>query len=195
MSLFSVLLSLSEAFIFTTIRDSPQKLGWKKEIAMILHLRNKDDVNSGLLPRREPLAAASIDTAGISRRPRLTAQSQTEEDFVRVDVRWNMVFTWQAPVMLMSYSTIFFLLGLSIFVLTPLYDGRNFDGYSKVSAILPGSLRRLFRNFAKNCLCNKAAIFYIVSSVLGGAVFVWCSYWAYRFVDLDGEGADAFGPA
>lgn len=152
MALFSVLLSLSEAFIFTTIRDSPQKLGWQKEIAMILHLRGKNTVGSGLPSLKEP--ATSMDTSGISRRPRLATHSQTEEEFVPVDVRWNMVFTWQAPVMLMSYSIIFFLLGMSIFVLTPLYDGRGFDGYSKVSAILPGYLRRLVQDFAKK-LCMQ----------------------------------------
>lgn len=51
---------------------------------------------------------------------------------VRAEVRWNMVFTWQAPMMLLSYSLIGFLMGLTICVLTPLYDGRDFDDACKV---------------------------------------------------------------
>lgn len=51
---------------------------------------------------------------------------------VRAEVRWNMVFTWQAPMMLLSYSLIGFLMGLTICVLTPLYDGRDFDDSCKV---------------------------------------------------------------
>lgn len=38
--------------------------------------------------------------------------------------------------MLMAYSVLFFLLGLSIYVLTPLYDGREFDGEARASPIV-----------------------------------------------------------
>ncbi|KAL1872364.1 hypothetical protein Daus18300_004334 [Diaporthe australafricana] len=51
---------------------------------------------------------------------------------VRAQVRWNMVFTWQAPMMLLSYSLIAFVMGLTICVLTPLYDGRDYDDSCKV---------------------------------------------------------------
>jgi hypothetical protein len=38
-------------------------------------------------------------------------------------IRWKMVFTWQAPMMLMAYSVIFFLAGLTVYVCTPLFNG------------------------------------------------------------------------
>lgn len=46
-----------------------------------------------------------------------------------------MVFTWQAPMMLLSYSLIAFVLGLSICVLTPLYDGQDYDDACKVCSL------------------------------------------------------------
>lgn len=52
---------------------------------------------------------------------------------VRAEVRWNMVFTWQAPMMLLSYSLIGFVMGLTICMLTPLYDGRDYDDACKVT--------------------------------------------------------------
>ncbi|KAL2292875.1 hypothetical protein FJTKL_07928 [Diaporthe vaccinii] len=79
---------------------------------------------------------------------------------VRAEVRWNMVFTWQAPMMLLSYSLIGFVMGLTICILTPLYDGRNFD------------------------VACKIAILYIVFSIFAGVTFVWCSFWEYMFIDL-----------
>lgn len=54
---------------------------------------------------------------------------------VRAQVRWNMVFTWQAPMMLLSYSLIAFVMGLTICVLTPLFDGRDYDDNCKVCEI------------------------------------------------------------
>ncbi|KAI8944661.1 hypothetical protein F4801DRAFT_594789 [Xylaria longipes] len=67
---------------------------------------------------------------------------------VRCHIRWNMVFTWQAPIMLLSYGVIAFLVGIS--------GGK------------------------------PAAIFYLGTLVVSGAVFVWSSFWAYKFVSLDG---------
>lgn len=49
-----------------------------------------------------------------------------------VEVRWNMIFTWQAPMMLMAYSAICFLGGLTVYVCAPLYDGQGWVGASKV---------------------------------------------------------------
>lgn len=133
LSLFSVLLSSSEAFLFASIRDSPRRMDWKKQLAMVLHERSKDDMDHSLptLPRPStPPRGSELD----QELPAME-QVETEERRTQVEVRWNMVFTWQAPIMLMSYSVLFFLVGLSVFVLTPLYDGRDFDSDARVSAM------------------------------------------------------------
>ncbi|KAK4162952.1 hypothetical protein QBC43DRAFT_320748 [Cladorrhinum sp. PSN259] len=85
-----------------------------------------------------------------------------------VQVRWNMIFTWQAPMMLLSYSIIAFIVGLTVYICTPLYDnlGQTWDELS------------------------KAAVVYLVACGLAGIVFVWCSFWAYKFVDLQGQDDD-----
>lgn len=56
-------------------------------------------------------------------------------NITRANIKWNMVFTWQAPMMLMAYAVMSFLTGLVIYVCTPLYDGRVFDDAGKVRAI------------------------------------------------------------
>jgi hypothetical protein len=102
---------------------------------MVIHESDKDDINLGLpdlLRTASPTGASAVN-----RELPPTIRIETDEPQVQVSVRWNMVFTWQAPIMLMSYSVVFFLMGLTIYVLTPLYDGREFDGESRVSAAVP----------------------------------------------------------
>ena len=47
--------------------------------------------------------------------------------------RWKMVFIWQCPTMFLSYSVVFFLSGLSIFVCTPLIRRDQWSTASNVS--------------------------------------------------------------
>ncbi|ORY14674.1 hypothetical protein BCR34DRAFT_560042 [Clohesyomyces aquaticus] len=75
--------------------------------------------------------------------------------------RRKMVFTWQCPMMFMAYSVISFLFGLTILVCTP-----------------------LIRRQEWNSGCN-IAIMYLVIFGAGGATYVYCSFWIYRYVDLD----------
>ncbi|KAK3684049.1 hypothetical protein B0T22DRAFT_431857 [Podospora appendiculata] len=144
MSLFAILLSSSEAFIFSTIKDGPRPRLLAKELAMIALIKDH--------PGKPHLTRQNTD------RERGKETQQYARD---AEIRWNMVFTWQAPVMLIAYAVTCFLMGLTINVCTPLYDGMGFRDAS------------------------KASIFYIVSFILSGAVFVWCSFWAYRFIDLE----------
>lgn len=44
---------------------------------------------------------------------------------IDVTIRWNMVFTWQAPTMMLGYSVVAFYIGLAIYVCAPLYDGHE----------------------------------------------------------------------
>lgn len=32
---------------------------------------------------------------------------------------------------------------------------------------------------------DKGAVLFLVLSSVSGAVFTWCTFWAYKFVDLD----------
>lgn len=47
--------------------------------------------------------------------------------------RWKMVFTWQCPVMFMSYSVCFFLAGLTLYICTPLIRGAQWSEGVNVS--------------------------------------------------------------
>ncbi|KAK0636778.1 hypothetical protein B0T17DRAFT_485085 [Bombardia bombarda] len=144
LSLFAILLSSSEAFIFSTIKDVPGKTSQARELAMIA--------------RVEPITPQQPQPTATDGREK--GKGRQRQD-VQVKIKWIMVFTWQAPIMLVAYAVICFLAGLTIYVCTPLYDGLGFRGES------------------------KASIFYLVSFVASGATFVWCSFWAYRFIDLD----------
>ena len=48
--------------------------------------------------------------------------------------KWKMIFTWQCPIMFMSYSVCLFLAGLTLVVCTPLIKGQKWSGASNVSA-------------------------------------------------------------
>ncbi|KAH8752796.1 hypothetical protein F5883DRAFT_691326, partial [Diaporthe sp. PMI_573] len=161
LSLFSVLLSSSEAFLFRSVCSASQRTDPKKELGMILQ-KHGGQGEQRQRPSRPGPEASKFASEVNSELPE-TAGHSTEKTRISDNVRWNMVFTWQAPVMLMPYSFILFILGLTIRVMTPLFDGREFDADSRI------------------------AIFYIVFSGIGGGAFMWCSFWAYRFIDLNQE--------
>ena len=49
--------------------------------------------------------------------------------------RWKMVFTWQCPIMFMSYAVTFYLAGLAIYVCTPLIRGHGWNAGANVSLL------------------------------------------------------------
>lgn len=103
---------------------------------MVVHERSRDGVTLGLPTLTGPVTPSGTPEVNQDIPRAVTAHFEAEELDIQVEVRYNMVLTWQAPIMLMSYSVVFFLLGLSIYVLTPLYDGRDFDGDARVSAVI-----------------------------------------------------------
>ncbi|KAI0406025.1 hypothetical protein F4802DRAFT_130530 [Xylaria palmicola] len=170
LSLFAILLSSTEAFIFNTMKSSSRPVPLRDRLSLICSMPNHGDDDKimaaprsrrravvvdkekGTLPLPLPLPLLRGDRRG-------GGEGEGEEG--RVQIRWNMVFTWQAPTMLLAYAVISFLTGVTIYITTPLYsDDTSLGG-------------------------KPAAIYYLSGLFAGGAVFIWCSYWAYRFVDLD----------
>lgn len=161
LSVFAILLSSSMQWIFNTIDKSPRRPCLEKELAMILSVRR--------------------DRPGESDRP---DDDEAEKGWLpksmrvpRVDVRWNMIFTWQAPMMLMAYSVMSFFVGLTVFVCTPLYDGGGWVDGSNVGSPV--------RSMGGVDLTSQTAVFYLVCCGYSCLTFIWCAYWAYRFVDID----------
>lgn len=138
MSFCAVLLSSSEHFLYAASRDTTQHPDLRRRLNMVVRI--KDGAPGDLLtstaappePAVQPQAAAQATTGPTGGQNTVSPGPPP----VRAEVRWNMVFTWQAPMMLLSYSLIGFVMGLTICILTPLYDGRNFDDACKVYALL-----------------------------------------------------------
>ncbi|KAI1753775.1 hypothetical protein F4782DRAFT_68040 [Xylaria castorea] len=144
LSLFAILSSSTEAFIFSSMKSSLRPISLQSRLSMICVTENY---------LRE---VGSFESTNDSERGK-----STDPPPVRCHIRWNMVFTWQAPIMLLSYGVIAFLVGISVYIITPLYtDDQSLGG-------------------------KPAAIFYLATLVASGAVFVWSSFWAYKFVSLD----------
>ncbi|KAH6633379.1 hypothetical protein C7974DRAFT_170392 [Boeremia exigua] len=78
--------------------------------------------------------------------------------------RRKMVFTWQGPLMFMSYSVCTFLAGLTVLVCTPLIHGGA--GWTAGHSI---------------------AVMYLTVFAGAGAIFVFCSFWVYHYVELELE--------
>lgn len=131
LSLLAVLLSSSEAFIFSTIKNSPNKPDLATELGMILRLSHPYWDEEGINPANLEVGNKITVAEGSGKGPQTNKKPGVSRP-VTVDLRWNMIFTWQAPMMLMAYSVIGFLMGLIVYVCTPLYDGTDFDGRSKV---------------------------------------------------------------
>lgn len=134
LSLFAILLASSEQFIFQTIHRSPKRRNIDKELAMILYIRRSRSVD----PVHSPLEE-------VPPIPQIRAIKLAEEggwfpkEMPLVEIRWNMIFTWQAPMMLMAYSALCFLAGLTVYVCAPLYDGQGWGDGGKVSAFIHAS--------------------------------------------------------
>ncbi|KAK4224828.1 hypothetical protein QBC38DRAFT_370112, partial [Podospora fimiseda] len=176
LSMTSVLLASSQAFIFSAIKGTSSesrgdRLSLSRELEMILRVRGVHDDYEGIWngsdERRVVDESLSLgDRDNLNKGGKLRMMKPTdrrtatieESDEITVEVRWNMIFTWQAPMMLMAYSITAFIIGLTVYITTPLYDGGR-----------------------------QAAIVYLVACGLAGLVFVWCSFWAYKFVDLQGR--------
>jgi hypothetical protein len=158
LSVSAILLASSMGWIFNTIAKSPKPPCLEKELAMILKVP----------PRRT--GADDDDTREKGWLPKSIKARQAE-------IRWNMIFTWQAPMMLMAYSVMAFFVGLTVYVCTPLYDG---GGWVKES-----NVRRANHQTCLTPLTLQCAIFYLVSCGLTGSIFVWCAFWAYRFVNIE----------
>ncbi|KAF1930022.1 uncharacterized protein M421DRAFT_383171 [Didymella exigua CBS 183.55] len=81
--------------------------------------------------------------------------------------RLKMIFTWQAPLMFMSYSVCGFLVGLTVLVCTP-----------------------LLREDHTWTVGHNIAIMYLTVFVGAGTTFVFCSFWVYHYVQLDLDAGD-----
>lgn len=148
MSFCAVLLSASEHFLYAASRDTTQNPDLRRRLNMVVRIKGgasadlmlspvPDPPGPAVQPQSQQAAQGSAGTAGGQN------TAGTGAPPVRAEVRWNMVFTWQAPMMLLSYSLIGFLMGLTICVLTPLYDGRDFDDACKV--YIPFFLTSIFQ--------------------------------------------------
>lgn len=152
LSLFAILLSASQSFIFTTLARRNARFGSglesytpARDVAMICYAtrryhpplsqvttakartnlpftetENRD--NDGCEKDEERGRGQRLEGHGSSLRT-----IHTTEEYVEINIRWNMVFTWQAPMMLLAYSVVAFLVGLTVYVCTPLYT-KGFQG-------------------------------------------------------------------
>ncbi|KAK1515605.1 uncharacterized protein CCOS01_12803 [Colletotrichum costaricense] len=108
-SLFSILLAASEQFIFQTLHRSPTPRNVDKDLAMILYIRRSRTVEPMHSPLEEVPPIPQIRAIKIKKKG-----GWIPKEMPFVEVRWNMIFTWQAPMMLMAYSAICFLGGLTV---------------------------------------------------------------------------------
>ncbi|KAI1159333.1 hypothetical protein F5B18DRAFT_655767 [Nemania serpens] len=144
LSLFAILSSSTEAFIFSSMKNSLRPVPLQSRLSMICNTEN--------YPRQIGSFASNNDSE---------RGKSTEPPPARCHIRWNMVFTWQAPIMLLSYGVVAFLVGITVYIVTPLYTNDQSLGG------------------------KPAAIFYLSTLIASGAVFVWSSFWAYKFVNFD----------
>lgn len=60
--------------------------------------------------------------------------------FTRWTFSWKVIFVWQCPIMLIAYSTVFYMVGLFVFVCTPVLEVRKWGPESYVAVVYMASL-------------------------------------------------------
>ncbi|KAJ6283011.1 hypothetical protein J3E71DRAFT_351713 [Bipolaris maydis] len=84
--------------------------------------------------------------------------------------RRKMVFTWQAPLMFMSYSVCAFLAGLTVLVGVPIVRGERKGAWGDEGW--------------------NIAVMYLTAFGAGLAAFVYCSFWVYHYVHAEHDGIE-----
>jgi hypothetical protein len=112
LSVTAILLSSSQAFIFSALNAPTAGLNSSGDIRRYLAL----------------ILVTSKQQAS------LCSENFPSGAFQDSHPRWKMVFTWQAPMMLMAYAVMFFLAGLTTYVCTPLFRGEFPNDEAKVRA-------------------------------------------------------------
>jgi len=117
--------------------------------------------------------------------PRNSRAGYDENDIGEWRPRSKMVFTWQCSIMFLAYSVTFYLAGLTILVSTPLIRRETWSTHSDVSR------SGLWRQMSLESLIRiKVAVIFLAMSGLAGAVFVFCSFWIYHYIDLEDDFED-----
>ncbi|KAI1458356.1 hypothetical protein F4805DRAFT_137503 [Annulohypoxylon moriforme] len=133
LSLFAILLSASQSFIFITMnRKQPGhelqatsqtfSSPLKADTAMVCDVKiisKQLPLNQGVTQRNIGREQGGSDME--KGKGMLTGLTVTPDE-VEVSIRWNMVFTWQAPIMLLAYSVLAFLVGMTVYACAPLYS-------------------------------------------------------------------------
>ncbi|USP81509.1 uncharacterized protein yc1106_08783 [Curvularia clavata] len=114
-----------------------------------------------LPPPSHAQALSTIDGMVDRYRPLLLSPTTSASGGQHYVPRRKMVFTWQAPVMFMSYSVCAFLGGLTILVCTPFIRHEREWGSG-----------------------HNIAVMYLTAFVGGVTAFAFCSFWVYHYVDV-----------
>ncbi|KAI0898021.1 hypothetical protein F4806DRAFT_387120 [Annulohypoxylon nitens] len=182
LSLFAILLSSSQSFIFNAIIQKNSRTGpttqinsLARDLNMVCHIVWRDrkfsstvadaGARSSFFFTESESGDDDRETGGRQRAEQQSRRGDSSssaiddnDDVIEVHIRWNMVFIWQAPMMLLAYSVLAFLAGLTVYICTPLYNS-GLDG-------------------------KEVAIFYLASLGIGGFCFVSSSGVAFGRTDL-----------
>lgn len=164
LSILGILLSAQQMAVFHLLGEIPQ---------------SDSRIARAVVARYRPLLIeCTIRNGSDKRKNRQSLETETP----RFRPKRSMVFTWQCPMMFMSYSVCLFLLGLTLVVITPLIRirERGWNGGVKVSLSIQIFLLEVNQRM-------QAAIFYLATAAVAGVAFLFCSFWIYHFVDFESD--------
>ncbi|KAK3947688.1 hypothetical protein QBC32DRAFT_223631 [Pseudoneurospora amorphoporcata] len=90
--------------------------------------------------------------------PPLTEEELTAPNEWRWTFSWRVMFVWQCPIMLITYSTVFYMVGLFVVVCTPVLETRKWGPDSYVAVVYMASLGVSMSLFG---ICSYGAYDYI----------------------------------
>ena len=116
LTMLGILLSAQQITVLEIIGDPsamPSKIQQQRCVAALMQLISKP--SKGVSGKRESVRQARLPASQRGKLPKLNLEER--------DVSWKMVFMWQCPIMFMSYSVCLYLLGLTLYVCSPLIAG------------------------------------------------------------------------
>lgn len=152
LSITAIMLAASQAIIFENIRASPDRMTLIHELQLVFRIEetsftSEDDATQPSLAEQQPDGRLRGDSR-VAHSRLGTRIDRAESQPSVASIRWSMVFVWQASMMLLAYSIVWFLVGFIVYVTAPLYDGSPFAGRGQVSTLRMPRIILTIANFS-----------------------------------------------
>jgi hypothetical protein len=112
---------------------------------------------------------------------RLSPDEDAVEYPYKWQLSWRMIFTWQCPMMFIGYSFLFYFIGLTVVICSPLIYRVAWGPPIYVSFLGSGST---IMKIGRLIFVDQVTLTYLLASGLAWGLFAYCSLGGYNAISL-----------